>query len=161
MSYAAAAGPRSSSFVDAQIASLKKYEPVQPLSALAKAEGLPVTALLKLEANENSYGCPRACVAALAAVALPPAAGEGVHLYPDPDQVELKTTLAALVPHCPPREHLVVGAGSDDILEVLIRCVDSTAPILIMPPTFGMYDTLASWASRRSSVMSRVLTQPG
>jgi hypothetical protein len=60
--------------------------------------------------------------------------------YPDPTQTALRAALAEL--HGVTPDRVVAGAGSDDILDVVLRVVCPTA-IVICPPTFGMYTFLA------------------
>ncbi|RKF55646.1 Histidinol-phosphate aminotransferase [Golovinomyces cichoracearum] len=107
-----------------------------------------------LDANENAYGSS----------VLPPQSlvsseiKEGslvkfarLHRYPDPHQHELKQcfcdlrnthihTKKKLTP-----ENLFLGVGSDEAIDVLIRCfcVPGTDRILICPPTYGMYSICA------------------
>jgi histidinol-phosphate aminotransferase len=63
--------------------------------------------------------------------------------YPDPTQAQLRAALAKL--HGADGvgvANVVAGAGSDDILDIVLRVVSPTA-IVICPQTFGMYTFLA------------------
>lgn len=78
-----------------------------------------------LDANENPYA-------------------NGVNRYPDPQQGKLK----ALISHIKkvPTESILLGNGSDEVLDLLIRmfCEPNKDNILILPPTYGMYEVLAN-----------------
>ena len=52
--------------IRADLLAMPPYEPVQPVADLARAAGLPVADVLKLDANENPFGTLPAVVAALA-----------------------------------------------------------------------------------------------
>lgn len=69
--------------------------------------------------------------------------GLGCNRYPEPQPAALVATLAALygVRH----EQLLVGRGSDEAIDLLIRafCRAGEDAILIQPPTFGMYAVCA------------------
>lgn len=94
-----------------------------------------------LDANENAYG---------PSVSAPPGLGfdpRNLHRYPDPHQLDLKRQLCRLrntgahtdKPLTP--EHIFVGVGSDEAIDVLLRCfcVPGRDHILTCPPTYGMY----------------------
>ncbi len=70
-------------------------------------------------------------------------AGLGCNRYPEPQPAALVSTLAAMydVRH----EQLLVGRGSDEAIDLLIRafCRAGKDAILIQPPTFGMYGVCA------------------
>eukprot|EP00029_Vermamoeba_vermiformis_P007657 TRINITY_DN3373_c0_g1_i1.p1 TRINITY_DN3373_c0_g1~~TRINITY_DN3373_c0_g1_i1.p1 ORF type:complete len:1492 (+),score=442.42 TRINITY_DN3373_c0_g1_i1:647-4477(+) len=107
------------------------YHPIQPLEVLAEEIGLPVAKLAKLDANENLYGPLEEVRQAVA--------NANLHIYPDPGQTYLRRDIAEHYKVKP--EQVVVGTGSDDLLDVLIRVVDPKA-IVISTPTFGMYSFL-------------------
>ncbi len=81
-----------------------------------------------LDANENPYGS---------------AIEKMVNRYPDPLQRDVKTALAAL--KNVPAEHIFFGNGSDEPIDLLIRatCQPGKDSILILPPTYGMYEVSA------------------
>src|SRR5690554_7831205 len=90
-----------------------------------------------LDANENPYA-------------------NGVNRYPDPQQGKLK----ALISHIKkvPTESILLGNGSDEVLDLLIRmfCEPNKDNILILPPTYGMYEVLANVKIGRASCRERV-----
>ncbi len=69
--------------------------------------------------------------------------GLGCNRYPEPQPAALVDTLAAL--YGVRREQLLVGRGSDEAIDLLVRafCRAGADAILIQPPTFGMYAVCA------------------
>jgi histidinol-phosphate aminotransferase len=111
------------------------YVPVVPPEVLAQRLGLPLEQIIKLDANENPYGpSPRALDAI--------ARCRSFHIYPDPEQGRLRLAMADYV-GCSP-DAIIVGAGSDELIELCVRLfVAPGDSILNFPPTFGMYSFLA------------------
>ncbi|KAJ7698606.1 histidinol-phosphate aminotransferase [Mycena rosella] len=93
-----------------------------------------------LDANENSLGhsITRAGNAQDAILDL------DLHRYPDPAQLLVKERVASLR-SVPGVDHIFLGVGSDEIIDLLMRvCVAPGAEkILITPPTYGMYSVCA------------------
>jgi histidinol-phosphate aminotransferase len=107
------------------------YSPVLPYEVLSEQLGLPVAGLVKLDANENPYGPLPEVKHALAEMPFP-------HIYPDPESRELRVALAAY--HRLPVENLLVGAGADELIDLLMRVfLEPGEALLTCPPTFGMY----------------------
>jgi histidinol-phosphate aminotransferase len=69
--------------------------------------------------------------------------GLGCNRYPEPQPAALIEALAAL--YGVRREQLLVGRGSDEAIDLLVRafCHAGEDAILIQPPTFGMYAVCA------------------
>ncbi|MGE3074187.1 MAG: histidinol-phosphate transaminase [Dehalococcoidia bacterium] len=111
---------------------LEEYVPVKPLDVLAAEIGVPVSQLVKLDANENLYGPHEAVLEAIR--------NAPFHIYPDPGQTALRIAIAGYVGAEP--EQVVAGTGADDLLDILIRLTMPKA-IAIPTPTFGMYRFLA------------------
>jgi histidinol-phosphate aminotransferase len=120
------------------------YTPVEPLEVLAKELGIPAERIVKLDANENLYGPPPEVYEAIARANL--------HIYPDPAQRELRERVAEFTGLT--SDHVVMGAGSDELIDVLIRLVD-TPSIVDCPPTFGMYSVLARVAGKPIAAVPR------
>ena len=78
-----------------------------------------------LDANENPYPT-------------------GYNRYPDPLQWAVKEKLAQI--KMVQKEQLILGNGSDEIIDLLIRsfCEPHQDEILILPPTYGMYEVYAN-----------------
>jgi len=95
-----------------QASGLYPYVPGKPVETLLREKGLQRA--VKLASNENPYGpSPRAIQA------MQQAASE-VHRYPDGDANALKEKLAAF--HAVDRNQVLIGNGSNEVLELLIRC---------------------------------------
>ncbi|GAB4018316.1 histidinol-phosphate transaminase [Spirosoma koreense] len=83
-----------------------------------------------LDANENPIGSTT---------------DEGAYnRYPDPHQFAIKQRLAPIKGVRP--EQIFLGNGSDEPIDLLVRatCVPGKDNILIMPPTYGMYEVSAA-----------------
>ncbi len=81
--------------------------------------------MIFLDANENPYE-------------------NGVNRYPDPQQRNLKSVLAAQKKVA---EHqILLGNGSDEVLDLIFRafCEPGQDTIITLPPTYGMYKVLAA-----------------
>lgn len=63
--------------------------------------------------------------------------------YPDPYQYKLKSRISEI--KGVPADHIVLGNGSDEIIDLVIRlfCKSYEDNILIFPPTYGMYKVVA------------------
>jgi len=95
----------------AQAAGLYPYVPGKPVELLLREKGL--SRAVKLASNENAYGpSPKAVVAMQRAAA-------EVHRYPDGDAVALKSALAVF--HQTTTDRVMIGNGSNEVLELLIR----------------------------------------
>jgi histidinol-phosphate aminotransferase len=98
---------------------------------------------IKLNTNENPYPPSPRVRAAIAACA-----GDDVRLYPDPMANALRD--AAARRYDVPRDCIVAGNGSDDLLAMLMRaCIDPADVIAYPHPTYSLYDTLAEIAAAR------------
>ena len=71
----------------------------------------------------------------------------GYNRYPDPLQQKLKAALSALKGVAP--EHMFLGNGSDEAIDLLMRifCEPGEDHIVILPPTYGMYKVSADIAN--------------
>ncbi|MDW5288422.1 histidinol-phosphate transaminase [Formosa sp. PL04] len=78
-----------------------------------------------LDANENPFN-------------------NGVNRYPDPHQNEVKDILSEIKNVS--KSNILLGNGSDEVLDLLIRafCEPNKDNIIILPPTYGMYEVLAN-----------------
>jgi histidinol-phosphate aminotransferase len=70
----------------------------------------------------------------------------GVNRYPDPLQEELKAALSR-IKHIP-SEKIFLGNGSDEAIDLILRifCVPGKDEIMVLPPTYGMYQVSADIA---------------
>jgi histidinol-phosphate aminotransferase len=122
---------KAAELIRPQVHRMRAYEPILPFEVLSEQLGLPAEEIVKLDANENPYGPLPAVAEALAQ--LPYA-----HIYPDPESRELRQALA--VHHDLPVENILVGAGADELIDLIMRLfLEPGDTILDCPPTFGMY----------------------
>jgi histidinol-phosphate aminotransferase len=86
-------------------------------------------AIIFLDANENSLGSPLI---------------KWFNRYPDPLQWKVKEKLA-VIKGIPP-EHIFLGNGSDECIDILYRafCNPGKDNVIICPPTYGMYEVSAN-----------------
>ena len=70
--------------------------------------------------------------------------GLDLHRYPDPSHLKIKSLIAE-IRGLPSPEHVFLGVGSDEVIDLLMRiCVaPGREKILITPPTYGMYAVCA------------------
>lgn len=82
-----------------------------------------------LDANENPYGSPLT---------------QSFNRYPDPLQLDIKKKLSEI--KNVPIDRIFVGHGSDETIDIIIRmfCVPNQDEIIILPPTYGMYEVAAN-----------------
>lgn len=108
------------SLIRQNIKSLKPYS-----SARSEFSG---SASVYLDANENSFGSPLT---------------KWYNRYPDPLQWEVKKKLAVI--KNVEAEHMLLGNGSDECIDLLIRafCDPQRDNIVICQPTYGMYEVYA------------------
>lgn len=85
-------------------------------------------AAIYLDANENSFGSP-----------LP----ENYNRYPDPLQQKLKERISSI--KGVPAQNIFLGNGSDEAIDLLFRifCNPGKDNVIILPPTYGMYEVCA------------------
>lgn len=120
-----------SSFLRPHLLKLAAYTPIEPFEILSARYGRKPEDIIKLDANENPYGPPPEVMQALATMPFP-------HVYPDPETRRLRKALSEM--HDIPAEHLLVGCGADELIDLLMRCVlDPGDKIIDCPPTFTMY----------------------
>jgi histidinol-phosphate aminotransferase len=95
----------------AYVRAIAPYEPGKPISELAREMGLDEATIVKLASNENPLGLsPRARQAIEQAL-------DELARYPDGNQFALKSALSARYRW--PVEGIVVGNGSNDLLEII------------------------------------------
>jgi histidinol-phosphate aminotransferase len=94
-----------------QLRDLAVYEPGKPIEETARELGADASKIIKLASNENPLGSsPKALAAMRNAL-------ESAHLYPDGGGYYLREALAARL-GCT-RDHLILGSGSNEIIEFL------------------------------------------
>ena len=114
-----------------EIADMEEYVPIQPFEVLSQRLGIPAERIVKLDANENPYGPLPVVAEALAEYPY-------YHIYPDPQQTELRAALSRFAGV--PAEHILPSHGADEMLDYLCRLFLQPGDAIInCPPTFGMY----------------------
>jgi histidinol-phosphate aminotransferase len=123
------------------------YTPIVPFEVLSRKLGIPADQIIKVDANENPYGPSPKAIAALASYPY-------YHIYPDPNHTLLRDALQEYVGV--DKTHLMLGTGSDELLDVVIRLfVQPGDSVVNCPPTFGMYPFLSSVAGAKTISVPR------
>jgi len=117
--------------VRAGLKHLKAYTPVDPAEVLSGRAEVPAGQTAKLDGNENPYGCSPRVQKALAEF-------RDYNRYPDPDQRKVRRALAKYT--LMQADSIVAGAGSDDLIDIILRLfIEPGDKVINCPPTFGMY----------------------
>ena len=114
-----------------ELVAMKGYVPIEPTEILSQRAELPSGKVIKLDGNENPYGCSPKVYQALATYPY-------YHNYPDPEQRELRKALGKYTGlGC---QHIVCGMGSDELIDLILRLfLKPGDEVINCPPTFGMY----------------------
>src|SRR5256885_16470408 len=105
------------------IRAIAPYQPGKPISELAREMGLDEKKIVKLASNENPLGIsPRAKAAIKREIA-------GLARYPDGNAFELKESLSRK--YGVPRECIVVGNGSKDLLQLAAAAFLAPGPAAV------------------------------
>jgi len=115
-------------FIRPGLAAMKGYASVEPIEVLEERSGGKV---VKLDGNENPYGCSPGVYQALADCPY-------YHIYPDSEQRRLRKALEDYTGLS--REHIVCGNGSDELIDLVLRLfLQQGDEVINCPPAFGMY----------------------
>jgi histidinol-phosphate aminotransferase len=125
---------------------------IEEMTGYVPGEQPPAGArLIKLNTNENPYPPSPAVVAAIhaelgatadAATADGVTAGERLRLYSDPNADALRDAAAEVTGF--PRDGILAGNGSDELLAVLARALIDPGDVVAYPyPTYVLYETVA------------------
>jgi len=98
---------------------------LKPYSSARDEYQAELSDMVYLDANENPFQ-------------------NGMNRYPDPQQTLLKLELSKI--KNVPTENILLGNGSDEVLDLIIRafCEPNVDQIIVLPPTYGMYQVLAN-----------------
>jgi histidinol-phosphate aminotransferase len=92
---------------------------------------VPVEEIIKLDANENPYGCSPRVNQALACY-------RDINIYPDSGQTELRRQLEQYTGVA--MGHIVAGAGSDQLIDLIMRLfINPGDEVINCVPTFAMF----------------------
>jgi len=118
-------------FIRPELITMKSYTPVEPTEVLSQRAELPVEKVIKLDGNENPYGCSPKVYQSLATYSY-------YHHYPDPEQRELRKALEVYSGIS--YQHIICGMGSDELIDLILRLfLNPGDEVINCPPTFGMY----------------------
>lgn len=118
------------------ICDLPTYETGKPLELVMREYGIDAEKIIKLGSNENPYG-----VSLLAKEAIINNASLA-SIYPDDSYHELKNALSQR--YNVQNHNIIIGSGSDQILEFCIHSIcDNTTSVLMAQTTFAMYEIYA------------------
>jgi histidinol-phosphate aminotransferase len=118
------------------ISSITPYPPGKPIEELEREYG--ISGSIKLASNENPLGpSPKAVEAIAAAVSK-------LNRYPDGSGFYLRKKLAEK--YCIPFDGIMLGNGSNEIIELVVRAFLTPDAEVIMPaPSFLLYRLVVQW----------------
>ncbi|MEN8148011.1 MAG: histidinol-phosphate transaminase [Campylobacterota bacterium] len=112
------------------------YEAGKPIELVVRDFGIESRDVVKLASNENPYGCSPKVQAAVSKIV------GNMALYPDDSMMHLKAALSKKFDVA--EDELVIGAGSDQVIEFAIHAKASKgSKILMNSITFAMYEIYA------------------
>ncbi len=115
---------------------IKIYEAGKPIELVVREFGIAPENVVKLASNENPKGCSPQVAKAIADNA------HRAFLYPDDSFYELKEALAQRF--SVEDENIIIGAGSDQVLEFVSRALlTESDSVLMSQVTFAMYEIYA------------------
>lgn len=119
------------SLIPSRFREMEAYDALEPPEVLAARAGIPKSQIVKLNGNENPYGPSSKVMEALSNL-------DQAHIYPDPMQIAMRKAIADYAQVGV--DNIVVGNGSDEIIDLLFRILISHGDAVIdCTPTFGMY----------------------
>ncbi len=98
--------------IRSDLAAFGGYVPSKAPEILSDKVKVPINGITKLDANENLYGCSPKVNEALGSYPY-------FNIYPDASQTELRQLLQGYTGVG--SEHIIVGSGSDQLIDLLIR----------------------------------------
>jgi histidinol-phosphate aminotransferase len=112
------------------------YEAGKPIELVVREFGIGPSDIIKLASNENPYGCSPKVEESICSIV------SNMSVYPDDSMHDLKTALAKRFDVS--ADQLMIGAGSDQVIELAIRAkVNPSEPVLMNGVTFAMYEIYA------------------
>ena len=124
-------------FANQYVCDLVAYEPGKPIEETARELGLDPETIVKLASNENPLGPAPAAIEAMKQEAA------GVHIYPDGGGYKLRQALADH--HGLGLENVVLGNGSNEIIELLCHCfLNPKTELIAAEHAFVVYKLMAT-----------------
>lgn len=115
---------------------IKTYEAGKPIELVVREFGIEAKDIVKLASNENPLGCSTKVQDAVSKII------SKMSMYPDDSMTKLKDSLSSH--YNVGVENLIIGAGSDQVIEFLIHAkASSSSKILMNSVTFAMYEIYA------------------
>jgi histidinol dehydrogenase len=120
------------------ILEMQPYEWEPPSARIASEAGVPEADVVRFDTNTSPW--PGASLSELGALAL--------NEYPDTSYTMLTSALAAYTGASP--EQITVGAGADEILDLLAKAyVGAGDPVVLSRPTYAMFRIVSEMAGGR------------
>lgn len=118
-------------FIRPHLAGFSGYRASTSPDVLAGKVDVTPEGIVKLNANENPYGCSPRVMKALATA-------KNLHIYPDDGQARLRTLLSGYVGV--PVARIVAGHGSNTLIDLIVRLfVGPGDEVINCVPTFDIY----------------------
>lgn len=118
-------------FIRTDLAGFTGYSASTSSDTLVGKVDVPLDNIIKMNANENPYGCSPKVIEALAGIS-------NVHIYPDDGQQELRKQLSGYAGTS--AERIVVGHGSNTLIDLIVRLfVGPGDEVINCIPTFDIY----------------------
>ncbi len=115
---------------------IKIYEAGKPIELVVREFGIKPQDIIKLASNENPLGCSKKVQEGVSKII------SKMSMYPDDSMIKLKDALCSRFNT--EHKNLIIGAGSDQVIEFLIHAKsNSSSKILINSITFAMYEIYA------------------
>jgi len=113
------------------LVNISGYAASESLEEVAAAAKLPVSEVIKLDANENLYGCSPKVLEALGKYG-------SFSIYPDTGQREMRELLQGYTGVG--SEHIVAAGGSDQMIGLIMQLfVGPGDEVINLPPTFDIF----------------------
>jgi len=115
---------------------IKNYEAGKPIELVVREFGIEPKDIVKLASNENPNGCSKLVQEGVVKIV------SKMALYPDDSMTNLKNALSNRFEVN--NENIIIGSGSDQVIEFLIHAKSSSdTKILMNSITFAMYEIYA------------------
>jgi histidinol-phosphate aminotransferase len=115
---------------------IEVYEAGKPIELVVRQFGVPQKDIIKMASNENPFGMSPKVSQKIAENS------HKAYLYPDDSMYELKDGLSKKFNI--PEDQIVIGAGSDQVLEMISRAkLNENSKVLMNKITFAMYSIYA------------------
>jgi len=119
-----------------KLENIKIYEAGKPIELVVREFGIKPEEIVKLASNENPYGCSLKVQNAVSSIVA------NMALYPDDSMTKLKLALSTRFDI--EDENLIIGSGSDQVIEFIMHAkANASSKILMNSVTFAMYEIYA------------------